>query len=126
MRYGGLGVGAAGDVSSFAFVASRAQSWGLQDHILRDCDGCEFDSDYGEALDMLRGLLPDLDIDGFYNKDTVPSKPQKILASALFSGIVKGMEAGFDLSARQKAVLESLRAPHAQDFLSVVPIEGLG
>ena len=126
VRFGGLGVGTAEDASVFAFVASRAQSWGLQDHILRDCGGCVFDSDYGEALGKLQTQLSDLDIDGFYNKDTVPPKPQKILASALFSGIVKGMEVKFGLTARQKAVLECLRAPHAQDFLSVAPIDGLG
>ena len=32
----------------------------------------------------------------------------------------------FDLSPRQKAVFECLRAPHAQNFLTVTPIEGLG
>ncbi|KAJ0453014.1 putative exostosin [Helianthus annuus] len=32
----------------------------------------------------------------------------------------------FDLSSRQKAVLECLKGPHAQDFLTVIPIEGLG
>ena len=32
----------------------------------------------------------------------------------------------FDLSPRQKAMFECLRAPHAQNFLTVNPIEGLG
>jgi hypothetical protein len=36
------------------------------------------------------------------------------------------MDAVFGLTARQKAVLESTRTPFAQEFLSAVPIEGLG
>ncbi|KAL8265286.1 hypothetical protein R6Q59_023416, partial [Mikania micrantha] len=32
----------------------------------------------------------------------------------------------FNLSPRQKAVSKCLRAPHAQDFLRVVPVDGLG
>ncbi|KAI3822031.1 hypothetical protein L1987_09612 [Smallanthus sonchifolius] len=125
-RFGGLGICSAGDASSYAFVASRAQSWVLQDHILRECGGGLFDSDYRSALDTLHSSLPDLDIDGFYIKDTAPLKAQKILANALYSEIVKTFEEKFALSPRQRAVLECLRAPHAQDFLSVVPIEGLG
>ncbi|KAJ0558888.1 putative exostosin [Helianthus annuus] len=36
------------------------------------------------------------------------------------------MEVQFDLTVRQKAVFECLRAPHAQDFLLAIPIDGLG
>ncbi|GJZ78586.1 hypothetical protein Tco_0643423 [Tanacetum coccineum] len=32
----------------------------------------------------------------------------------------------FDMTMRQKAVFECLRAPHAQDFLLAIPIDGLG
>ncbi|GJS29937.1 putative reverse transcriptase domain-containing protein [Tanacetum coccineum] len=41
-------------VSSYAFVASRAQSWVLQDHILRDSGICGMDDDYVSALACLR------------------------------------------------------------------------
>nr|GEZ43629.1 putative reverse transcriptase domain-containing protein [Tanacetum cinerariifolium] len=102
IRFGGLGLCSAEDVSTYAFVASRAQSWCLQDHILEGCGIDEVDSDYGYALD--RNVLP----------------------CALFSEIVKSLGASFDLSPRQKAVVECLRAPHAQNFLTVIPIEGLG
>ncbi|KAJ0878423.1 putative reverse transcriptase domain, exostosin [Helianthus annuus] len=125
-RFGGLGICTAEDASSYAFVASRAQSWGLQDHILRECGGDVLDSDYRSALDLLHSSLPDLDIGGFYIKDTAPPKSQKILANALYGEIVKRFEEKFVLSPRQRAVFECLRAPHAQDFLSVAPIEGLG
>ncbi|KAF5801739.1 hypothetical protein HanXRQr2_Chr06g0251561 [Helianthus annuus] len=64
IRFGGLGLYSAVEASSYAFVASRAQSWVLQDHILRDSGIC--------------------------------------------------------------AVFECLRAPHAQDFLLAIPIDGLG
>ncbi|GKC38851.1 hypothetical protein Tco_1051235 [Tanacetum coccineum] len=42
------------------------------------------------------------------------------------SEIVKSLGVSFDLSPRQKAVVECLRAPRAQNFLTVIPIEGLG
>ncbi|XP_076935722.1 uncharacterized protein LOC143602539 [Bidens hawaiensis] len=125
-RFGGLGICSAEDASSYAFVASRAQSWALQDHILRECGGGLFDSDYRGALDTLHYSLPDLDLGGFDFKDTAPPKAQKILANALYGEIVKTVEEKFALSPRQRAVFECLRAPHALDFLSVVPIEGLG
>ncbi|KAL8233414.1 hypothetical protein R6Q59_019514 [Mikania micrantha] len=84
------------------------------------------DSDYGDEMDRLRMSLPDFDLNGFTNKDTVPLKAQHVLASALFSGIIQNLEVNFNISPRQKAVLECLQAPHAQDFLRVVPIDGLG
>ena len=68
--------------------------------------------------------LPDFDLRGFSNKDT-PPKAHNVLACALFSGIAQCLGVKFDLSPRQKAVFECLRAPHAQDFLTVIPIEGL-
>ena len=36
------------------------------------------------------------------------------------------MEVDFDMTVRHKAVFECLRAPHAQDFLLTIPIDGLG
>ncbi|GJW55637.1 hypothetical protein Tco_0099722 [Tanacetum coccineum] len=96
IRFGGLGLCSAEDVSTYAFVASRAQSWSLQDHILKGCGIDGADSDYGYALDRVR------------------------------IEIVKSLGVSFDLSPRQKAVVECLRAPRAQNFLTVIPIEGLG
>ncbi|KAI3506918.1 hypothetical protein L1887_21559 [Cichorium endivia] len=87
---------------------------------------CGMDTDYYSALDRLRDTIPDFDCSGFTNKDTAPPKSQKTLASALFSKIVKSMEVDFDMTFTQKAVFECLRAPHAQDFLLAIPIDGLG
>ncbi|GJS48324.1 hypothetical protein Tco_0598445 [Tanacetum coccineum] len=39
--------------------------------------------------------------------------------------MLKDMEIHFDMTMRQKAVFECLRAPHAQDFLLAIPIDGL-
>ncbi|KAI3721949.1 hypothetical protein L2E82_32969 [Cichorium intybus] len=126
IRFGGLGLYSASEASSYAFVASRAQSWALQDHILRNSGICGMDIDYYFALDRLRGTIPDFDCNDFTNKDIAPPKSQKTLANALFSKIVKDMEDDFHMTFRQKAVLECLRAPHAQDFLLSIPIDGLG
>ncbi|GJU04502.1 hypothetical protein Tco_1120932 [Tanacetum coccineum] len=106
--FGGLGLYSAKVVSSYAFVASRAQSWVLQDHILRDSGICGMDVDYASALSCLRDTIPSFDFNVFTNKDTAPT-----LASALFSEMVKDMEVRFDMIVRQKAVFECLRAPHA-------------
>ncbi|GJW65974.1 hypothetical protein Tco_0117858 [Tanacetum coccineum] len=126
IHLGGLGLYSAKVASSYAFVASRAQSWVLQDHILRDSDICGMDDDYVSALACLRGKIPRFDFSCFTNKDTAPSKAQQTLASALFSEMVKDMKAHFDMTVRHKAVFECLRAPHAQDFLLAIPIDGLG
>ncbi|KAL8250908.1 hypothetical protein R6Q59_034601 [Mikania micrantha] len=53
-------------------------------------------------------------------------KPKNVLASALYSKTVQSLGEKFGLSTRQKAVLECLQTPNAQDFLTVIPIEGLG
>ncbi|KAL8205008.1 hypothetical protein R6Q57_010631 [Mikania cordata] len=77
-------------------------------------------------MDRLHISRPDLDLSGFTKKDIAPPKAQHILESALFSGIIQNLGVNFNLSPRQKAVLECLWAPHAWDFLRVVPIDGLG
>ncbi|GJU25516.1 hypothetical protein Tco_1164137 [Tanacetum coccineum] len=126
IRFGGLGLYSAKLVSSYAFVASRTQSWELQDHILRDSGICGMDDDYVSALVCLRDTIPSFDFSGFTNKDTVSSKAQQTLENVLFSEMLKDMEVHFDMTMRQKAVFECLRAPHAQDFLLAIPIDGLG
>ncbi|GJW75766.1 hypothetical protein Tco_0135136 [Tanacetum coccineum] len=47
----------------------------------------------------------------------------KVVSSYAF---VADMEVHFDMTMRHKAVFEYLRAPHAQDFLLAIPIDGLG
>nr|GEZ87575.1 auxilin-like protein [Tanacetum cinerariifolium] len=84
------------------------------------------DDDYVSALACLRDTIPSFDFRGFTNKDTFPSKGQQTLANVLFSEMVKDMEVHFDMTMRLKAVFECLRAPHAQDFLLAIPIDGLG
>nr|GEW31748.1 putative reverse transcriptase domain-containing protein [Tanacetum cinerariifolium] len=97
-----------------------------ENHILRDSGICGMDDDYVYALACLRDTIPSFDVSGFTNKDTVPSKAQQTLANVFFSEMVKDMEVHFDMTMRQKAVFECLRAPHAQDFLLAIPINGLG
>ncbi|GJX64510.1 hypothetical protein Tco_0298853, partial [Tanacetum coccineum] len=40
--------------------------------------------------------------------------------------MVKDMEVYFDMTMSQKVVFECLHAPHAQDFLLAIPIDGIG
>ncbi|GJZ02795.1 hypothetical protein Tco_0520756 [Tanacetum coccineum] len=90
------------------------------------CGICGMDGDYVSALACLRDTIPSFDFSGFTNKDIAPSKPQQTLASVIFSEMVKDMEVHFDITMRQKVAFECLRAPHAQDFLLAIPIDGLG
>nr|GEY49513.1 putative reverse transcriptase domain-containing protein [Tanacetum cinerariifolium] len=81
---------------------------------------------YFSALACLRDTIPSFDVSGFTNKDIVPSKAQQTLANVFFSEMIKDIKVHFDMTMRQKAVFECLRAPHAQDFLLVIPIDGIG
>jgi len=94
-------------------VASRAQSWALQDHILRYIRICGMDSDFDNALDGLHGTIPNFDVSIFTIKDTVPPKAQHVLASVLFSKIVQHMEVKFDNTTRQKTIFGCLQVAHA-------------
>ncbi|GJU74926.1 hypothetical protein Tco_1266331 [Tanacetum coccineum] len=62
---------------------SRAQSWVLQDHILRDSGICGMDGDYVLSLACLRDTISSFDFSGFTHKDTIPFKAQQILANVL-------------------------------------------
>ncbi|GJR93621.1 hypothetical protein Tco_0265795, partial [Tanacetum coccineum] len=104
IRFGGLGLYSAKLVSSYAFVASRAQSWVLQDHILCNSGICVMDNDYVSALDCLCDTIPSFDFSSFTNKNPVPSKSQQTLENVLFSEMVKDMEVHFDMTMRQKIV----------------------
>ncbi|KAL6545127.1 hypothetical protein OROHE_009792 [Orobanche hederae] len=126
IRVGGLGLYSAVEAVSYAFLASRAQSWVLQDHILRYSGVYGVDSNFDRALDGLSMAIPDFDLSNFTSKDTVPPKAQHVLASALFSKIVKNMDVEFAMTTRQNAVFGCLQAAHAQDFLLAIPIHGLG
>ncbi|KAL6533604.1 hypothetical protein OROHE_013437 [Orobanche hederae] len=53
IRYGGLGLYTAKETSYYAFLASRVQSWGLQDHILMDAGVEGMDENFHKALEAL-------------------------------------------------------------------------
>nr|GEX05015.1 putative reverse transcriptase domain-containing protein [Tanacetum cinerariifolium] len=93
IRFGGLGLYSAKLVSSYAFVASRAQSWMLQDPILRDNGICGMDDDYVSTLACLRDTIPSFDVSGFTNKDIVPLKPNKHWRMLSSSGFTAGQAA---------------------------------
>ena len=126
LRFGGLGLYSAMEASSFAFVASKAQTWDLQDHILRDSGVVDIGSEFCGALGNLQDSIPEFDLSVFTVKNTVPRKAQQVLASALFGKIVQEMEVTFNLTSRQKAVFKCLQSAHSQDFLLVLPIDGFG
>ncbi|KAK2430034.1 hypothetical protein QL285_028413 [Trifolium repens] len=99
-KVGELGLYSAVDAASYAFVASRAQSWVLQDHILRDSRVCAIDSDVSSALNGLQETIPSFDLSNFTRKDIVPLKAQHVLARILFGKIVQDMEVKFNITTR--------------------------
>jgi hypothetical protein len=69
-------------------VARKARSWVLQEHILRDSGIGNMDSDFGNALDGLLGMIPYIDFISFTNNDIVHHKAH-VLVNILFSKSVK-------------------------------------
>ena len=113
------------EASSYAFVASRVQSWVLQDHILRDSGISGMDSDFCIALNNLHVAIPDYDLDSFVNKGTAPPKPQHILASALFGKIIKEMEVKFNMRLDRRPFLGVYRHHMPKIFFLLFLLMGL-
>jgi len=111
------------EASLYAFVASMTQSWVLQYHILRDNGISGMDSDFDNALDGLHGAIPDFNVRRFTCKDIVPSKADRVLASAFFSKSVQDMKVKFNMTTRRKTNLGCFQATHALDFLLAIPID---
>jgi hypothetical protein len=74
IKFGELGLYSSVEATSYALVASKAQSWILQDHIFRNNGVCGMDLDFVNALDDLRDTIPTFKFSNFASKDTVPLK----------------------------------------------------
>ena len=124
IKLGGLGIISAGDVIQYAFLASRMQSKDLQANILSKSGIISLGLSFQHALDTFNTTC---NID-MLSDTTCASAPHmmKTLAKCYFGVIEKDLVAKYSLSPRQVAILSCIRAPHAQDFLFTVPIDGLG
>ncbi|GJR40673.1 putative reverse transcriptase domain-containing protein [Tanacetum coccineum] len=122
--FGGLGVYCAGDVLSYAFLASRLQSASLQTKLLRHSgivsSGLAFDS-------ALNAFNVKMEIDLLSNSSEIAApKLMKKLADIYFTSVTQMAESTFSLSTRQMALWKSQMEDHTSDWLRVVPISGLG
>jgi hypothetical protein len=124
IKLGGLGILSAGDIIQYAFLASRMQTNDLQDKILTKTGIVTHGPLSQHALDIFNTTC---------NTDSLTvtggtSAPQmmKTLAKCYFGVIEKDLVSKYLLSPRQVAILSSIRAPHVQDFLYAIPIDGLG
>ncbi|PIA27072.1 hypothetical protein AQUCO_08300042v1 [Aquilegia coerulea] len=70
--------------------------------------------------------LSDFDLSILASKVTAPFKPQNTLVGAYYKNIAIGIDRDFDLSARQRVMIECLQTKHSKDFLIVISMEGLG
>ncbi|GJX02382.1 hypothetical protein Tco_0186295 [Tanacetum coccineum] len=81
-------------------------------------------SSFKHALDVFNTIC-NLDV---LSVTTCTSAPHmmKTLAKCYFGVIEKDLASKYTLSPRQVSILNCIRAPHAQDFLFTIPIDGLG
>jgi hypothetical protein len=124
IKLGGLGILSAGDIIQYAFLASRMQTSDLQEKILTKTGIVTHGPSFQHALDKFNATCNT----DFLNATEGASAPQmmKTLAKCYFGVIEKDLVSKYSLSPRQLAILSSVRAPHAQDFLFTIPIDGLG
>jgi hypothetical protein len=112
--------------TSYAFVASRAQSWVLQDHILRDSRVCGMGFDFDNAFDSLRDTILTCNFTNFASKDIVPLKANMFWRVPILVKLFKTYKLILKLPSGKKVVFGCLKTTHARDFLLVIPIDGLG
>ncbi|GJY65899.1 putative reverse transcriptase domain-containing protein [Tanacetum coccineum] len=124
IKLGGLGILSAGDIIQYAFLASRLQSSTLQTKILMKTGIESQGSSFKHALDVFNTIC-NLDV---LSVTTCTSAPHmmKTLAKCYFCVIEKDLASKYTLSPRQVSIRNCIRAPHAQDFLFTIPIDGLG
>ncbi|GJV44339.1 ankyrin repeat-containing protein ITN1-like protein [Tanacetum coccineum] len=122
--YGGLGVYSAGDVLSYAFLASRLQSASLQSKLLQHSGIVSFGLAFDSALNAFNVKM---EIDPLSNPSEIAApKLMKKLADIYFTSVTQMAESTFSLSTRQMALWKSQMEDHTSDWLRVVPISGLG
>lgn len=83
------------------------------------------DLDFDNALDDISVVISGFDLNSFARKDIAHPKVQHVLTSVLFSKSVKDMDVKFNMTIKQKTVLDCLQVVHAQDFLLAITIDGL-
>lgn len=98
IRVGALDLYSTVEVASYAFMTSRAQSWALHNHVLRDNEIYDMKSDFDRSLDGLRVTILEFDLSNFNSKDTVTLKVQYILVNVLFIKSVQNMDVKFDMT----------------------------
>jgi hypothetical protein len=91
-----------------------------------DSEVCGMDLDFNNALDGLQDTISIFYFSNFTSKDIVPPKAQNILANVLFGKIVDDMQIDYNMTTRENIVFGCLKVAHAQDFLLVIHIDGLG
>ncbi|GKE20431.1 hypothetical protein Tco_1431943 [Tanacetum coccineum] len=122
--YGGLGVYSAGDVLSYAFLASRIQYASLQTKLLRHSGIVSSRPAFDSALNAFNVKM---EIDHLNNPSEIATpKLIKKLADIYFTSVTQMAESTFSLSIRQMALWKSQMKDHTSDWLRVVSIFGLG
>ncbi|GJT48789.1 hypothetical protein Tco_0974946 [Tanacetum coccineum] len=124
IKLGGLGILSAEDISQYVFIASRLQTSALQAKILVKTGIESQGSFFKDALDAFNTTC-NVDVLSF-TTCTFSPKMMKSLAKCYFGVIEKDLVSKYSLSPRQVSILSCIRAPHAQDFIFTIPIDGLG
>nr|GEW63015.1 hypothetical protein [Tanacetum cinerariifolium] len=124
IKLGGLGILSAGDIIQYVFLASCLKTNDLHAKILMKTGIDSHGYSFQRALDVFNTTC-NVDV---LSITTYTSAPQmvKTLAKCYFCVIEKDLVSKYSLSPRHVGILSCIRAPHAQDFLFTIPIDGLG
>ncbi|KAL8132720.1 hypothetical protein AgCh_008265 [Apium graveolens] len=124
IKLGGLGILCVGDVIRYAFLASRLQTSALQTQILSSSGITLCGSSFQCALDDFSALCG---VNALSDATSSPApKLMKSLAKIYFDIIETSLASHYVPSSRQISILSCIHAPHVQDFLFTIPIDGLG
>ncbi|KAL8092032.1 hypothetical protein AgCh_034349 [Apium graveolens] len=123
IKLGGFGILCVGDVIRYAFLVSRLQTSTFQTRILSS-SGITSCGSFQCALDDFSALCG---VNALSGTTSSPApKLMKSLAKSYFDVIETSLTSHYVPSPRQISILSCIRAPHAQDFLFTIPIDGLG
>ncbi|KAL5717786.1 hypothetical protein ACHQM5_010751 [Ranunculus cassubicifolius] len=123
IKHGGLGLYTAADTLKFAYTASRLQSMPLQNQILNNSGIFEFGFALDSALQAFKAVIGS----NVFDYDVVTPAPQlmKAMAGLCYNKIDKDIASVYSLSTRELALWSNLKLPHVQDWLLVIPVNGL-
>ena len=124
IKMGGLGIYSVVDVINYAFLAFRLQTSSLQARILAHSNLPSLGLAFERALGVFRALCGSNAVS--LNDESATPYMMKKLAGEYLNVVENNLVPSYMLTPRHIAILCFTWESHAQDFLSTIPIDGLG